>query len=269
MKFAFVNGRRQEAQLGLTGECRACGAPMVAKCGEVRVRHWAHRGRRLCDRWWENETEWHRNWKDLFPVDWQEFVQNADDGEPHIADVKTDRGWAIEFQHSYIKPDERRSREAFYGPKLVWVVDGLRRNRDSARFLTAWEEGIQVTRNPQVRRVWVHEGALLRDWAGSTAHVFFDLGDEQELWWLWPESHDTWAYATPFPRATFIESHRPAATRKAREFGWFVKAFSGLVAYDKRPRTPVLPSVFQPRPVLRLSRTEALRRHRARRRRRL
>ena len=70
---------------------------MVARCGEVRVRHWAHKGRRLCDPWWENETEWHRAWKDQFPADWQEVVCYAEDGERHIADVKTHAGWVIEL----------------------------------------------------------------------------------------------------------------------------------------------------------------------------
>ena len=113
MKFALAHGQRQEAQPNLSGECPGCGRPMVARCGEVRVRHWAHKGRRHCDPWWENETEWHRGWKDRFPADWQEIVHPDGDGERHIADVKTGDGWVIEFQHSYIKPEERRSREAF------------------------------------------------------------------------------------------------------------------------------------------------------------
>ncbi len=88
--------------------------------------------------------------------------------------MKTGDDWVIEFQHSYIKPEERRSREAFY-PKLVWVVDGLRRKRDEAGLQRAWEESVTpFGANAPVRQVWSQEGALLRDWAGSRAHVFFD-----------------------------------------------------------------------------------------------
>ena len=105
MKFALINGQRQEAKPNLSGECLACGQPMIAKCGEVKIWHWAHKGRCTCDPWWENETEWHRTWKGLFPESWQEVIHQADDGERHIADVKTDRGWVIEFQHSFIKPE--------------------------------------------------------------------------------------------------------------------------------------------------------------------
>ncbi|MCK1732966.1 hypothetical protein IVA79_03100 [Bradyrhizobium sp. 138] len=102
MKFADIEGQRREAQPGLFGACPSCGAPMVAKCGDLRVRHWAHRGIRVCDQWWELETEWHRAWKNEFPQDWQEIIQIALNGEKHVADVKTKGGTVIEFQHSFL-----------------------------------------------------------------------------------------------------------------------------------------------------------------------
>src|SRR5690348_1053573 len=176
MKFALVNGQRQEAQPNLSGECRGCGKPMVARCGEVRVWHWAHKGRLLCDPWWENETEWHRTWKDQFPAEWQEFVQTAEDGERHIADVKTGRGWVIEFQHSYLSPAERRSREAFY-PRLIWVVDGTSRKRDKTQLIRTWEESVPVNRNALVRRAFSDDCRLLREWGASNAPMFVDLGE--------------------------------------------------------------------------------------------
>jgi competence protein CoiA len=103
-EYALVNGQRQEAQPNLSGECPNCTGPMVAKCGEVRAKHWAHVGKRICDPWWENETEWHRAWKGQFPADWQEIVHPGENGEKHIADVKTDQGWVLEFQHSHLDP---------------------------------------------------------------------------------------------------------------------------------------------------------------------
>jgi competence protein CoiA len=114
MRFALVNKQRHEAQPKLLGICPVCGHPMVSKCGKVKVWHWAHKASGACDPWWENETEWHRAWKSLFPDHWQEVIQHSADGEKHIADVRTERGWVIEFQHSRIKPEERRSRNAFY-----------------------------------------------------------------------------------------------------------------------------------------------------------
>ena len=213
---------------------------MVAKCGEVRLRHWAHKGRLLCDPWWENETEWHRAWKDEFPADWQEFVHLAGDGERHIADVKTGDGWVIEFQHSHIKPEERRSREAFY-PKLIWVVDGTRRKRDSAQLLNAWEEGVPVGANSLVRRAFSANCALLREWADSIAPIFFDLGEAQPLWWQFPKSTNGSAYVVPYPRAEFIESHRCASTEIARAFDEFVNDIPKLISdYESHHRAQVL-----------------------------
>ena len=54
------------------------------------------------------------DWKKCFPEEWQEVVHFAEDGEKHIADVKTPSGLVIEFQHSAIKPEEQLSREGFY-----------------------------------------------------------------------------------------------------------------------------------------------------------
>lgn len=130
MKFALVNGEKVEATKGAKGVCSSCGSELIAKCGEVKVNHWAHKGNRNCDPWWENETEWHRSWKNNFPKEWQEVVHfDETSGEKHIADVKTAEEWVLEFQFSLIKPDERRSRNKFYG-NLAWVVNGVRRKRD-------------------------------------------------------------------------------------------------------------------------------------------
>src|SRR5262245_54044994 len=238
MRFALVGGQRQEAQPGHLGKCRACDHPMIAKCGEHRVWHWAHKGRRLCDPWWENETEWHRAWKDQFPADWQEIVHHAENGERHIADVKTHDGWVIEFQHSNIRPDERRSRESFYH-SLIWVVDGMRRERDIAHFSKAWTHGESRYPLSSKRRISSPEGALLRDWAGSRAHVFFDFGNERPLWWLFPESDDIRAYVQHISRAQFVRIHGETHTHGPSEFDSLVQNFSAFIAdYESPPPTP-------------------------------
>lgn len=240
MKFALVDQQRQEAQPKLSGQCPACGHPMVARCGEVRVWHWAHQGERACDPWWESETEWHRNWKGQFPVAWQEVVHKAETGERHIADVKTDRGWVIEFQHSYLQPQERRSRDAFY-PKLIWVVDGTRRKRDCEQLLKAWSESAPLGVGSPVRRVLLDSCPILREWADSGAPVFFDLGSQQALWWLFARSSDGCGYAAPHPREMFVESHRNATTEAARAFDAFVADVPKLVAdFESHRRTQMM-----------------------------
>lgn len=122
MQYALVDGQRTPPAPGLKGACSVCGASMLPKCGEKIIWHWAHAGRLHCDSWWERETEWHRAWKTCFPVSQREIVMFAPDGEKHVADVKTDNGMVIEFQNSPMKPEELRSREAFYG-KMIWIVN--------------------------------------------------------------------------------------------------------------------------------------------------
>jgi competence protein CoiA len=122
MQFAIVNGARIEPSPGLKGTCPGCSAPVLAKCGSRNVWHWSHAGKRHCDPWWENETDWHRQWKDRFPAAWREIVHVDGSGERHVADLKTPRGSVIEFQNSPMPPDELRAREAFYG-RMLWVIN--------------------------------------------------------------------------------------------------------------------------------------------------
>ena len=239
-RFADVNGQRQEARPGLSGTCPICGAPFVAKCGEERIWHWAHQGTRFCDPWWENKTEWHRKWQAQFPDSWQEIVHRADDGTKHIADIKTEHGWVIEFQHSYLRPEERRSRDAFYR-KLIWVVDGTRRKRDVAQLLNAWKEGVHVGTNSPLRSASSDNCTLLREWAGRNAPVFFDLGEVQLLWWLVATSANGLTYLAPYSRTKFIENHDVGATEKAREFAQFVNDIPKLVGnYESQLRAESL-----------------------------
>jgi competence protein CoiA len=233
MKFALINGQRQEAQPKLAGLCPACDQAMIAKCGDINIWHWAHKGRRTCDPWWENETEWHRSWKGQFPENWQEILHQADNGEKHIADVKTDQGWVIEFQHSRMEPEERRSRDNFY-PKLVWVVDGARRKKDMAQFQSALNKGIPVGSNSRVWRIFSDECALLREWAGSRAPVFIDFGGDP-IWWLLSKNVNGPMYVTYLPRIHFIGIHRSGEILKASGFDGLVKDISSLVAQYESP----------------------------------
>lgn len=217
MKLANIDGQRREAQPGLRGECSVCGATTIAKCGEKNIWHWAHKDKRKCDHWWENETEWHRDWKNRFAVEWQEFVHRADDGEKHIADVKTDQGWVIELQHSYIKPAERRSREAFYG-NMVWVVDGLRRKNDRKHFTEAVRNKRWVFQDLLAVTLCRDECRIVDEWSSSRVPVFFDFGEEvfafderfqpRGLWLLFPTGFDHITYVALVGKKDFIRWHR-------------------------------------------------------------
>ncbi len=172
MKFALVDGLRQEPQPRLRGKCPACASEMISKCGTVKVHHWAHKKGRSCDPWWENETPWHRDWKNRFPVEWQEVSCKDENGVTHIADVKRPDGFYIEFQYSPIPEEEVQSRNQFY-KNLVWVINGNRSSLDrekvsSLEDLTTKEGLIDITKL-KLR--------VVRKWRNLSRHVFIDFND--------------------------------------------------------------------------------------------
>jgi hypothetical protein len=236
MKFALINGEKSEATKGSKGFCPICESELVAKCGELKINHWAHKGNRNCDPWWENETDWHRSWKNNFPIEWQEVVHRDKNGEKHIADIKTSHEWVIEFQHSYLNPEERRARNVFYG-KLVWVVDGTRRKRDREQFSNTLNKGIPFGGNLKVWRVNSNECVLLREWQDSHTPVFFDFGGNP-LWWLLDGPSKGVAYIAPFPREQFIHIHRVCEKQNVHLFDNFVSDISKLTMdYESFLRT--------------------------------
>lgn len=204
MRFALVNGEKTEAQPGARGTCSNCQSEMVAKCGRVKIWHWAHKGLLPCDPWWERETEWHRAWKDHFPIDWQEVVQiDTSTGEKHIADVKSPHGLVVEFQHSSLKPEERKVREDFYG-QMIWVVDGKRGELDESYFNLALSGPIQ--KDPLAYQVnWYGQSRFLHNWSDAGAKVYLDFGKDH-LWRLvFFDRHKKVGAVGPIPKVAFIE----------------------------------------------------------------
>lgn len=214
MKYALVNGERQEAQPGLTGKCEITGLPVIAKCGTVRSPHWALIGERDYDSWWEPETEWHRKWKAQFPKEYQEVIHFAEDGEKHIADVKTDKGLVIEFQHSHLDPQERVARETFY-QNIIWVVDGTRLKGDYPRFLEG-RKHLMTGHRKGFFLVHFPEGYFPTAWIESPVMVIFDFQGTQPtdpqdemrntLWCLLPGRARRHAVVIGISRQDFVKT---------------------------------------------------------------
>ena len=169
MKFALQADQRIEATPNALGVCPCCGTEMIAKCGNRKVWHWAHKTKQTCDHWWENETQWHRDWKDQFPVEWQEVVHFAEDGEKHIADVKTSTGLVIEFQHSSIKREEIEARTHFY-KNIIWIVD---ENRSFKRNQNDFRERMARIKNEELDYSSDFSGS---NWGSLKVPIFIDTG---------------------------------------------------------------------------------------------
>lgn len=164
MLYAWVGDERQRATPKARGRCDACPTPMIAKCGTIKIWHWAHETLDHCDPWRQGETAWHLGWKARFPKDWTERAI-VRDGKKHVADVLLPTNKVIEFQHSSISAEEIVEREKFYR-NILWVFDASKA-AEASRFVTYQKDGYWTF-------CWRHPRHSLRRCA---LPVFVDLGD--------------------------------------------------------------------------------------------
>ena len=107
--------------------CPCCGSEMVLRMGDIRIHHFAHPSDSFCkDTWHYDMSEWHYDWQNRFPKEYQEIVKEKD-GQKHRADVLLEKEKVVfEFQHSPLSPDEFKDRNDFYnslGYKVIWIFD--------------------------------------------------------------------------------------------------------------------------------------------------
>jgi competence protein CoiA len=120
MMYATVNNQKVTAEPNQHGICPHCGAKTISKCGQIIRWHWAHAVGAECYAT-EPETEWHLQWKSLFPAEWVERTVTIG-GVTKRADVLLPDGTAVELQHSSISPDEIHARESHYR-RVIWLFD--------------------------------------------------------------------------------------------------------------------------------------------------
>ncbi len=121
LKAIDENNKRISPEKGKLGFCQLCRQRVRAYCGEINIHHWRHIEIQNCDSWNDGETEWHREWKNEFPDDWQEVIIEKD-FEKHIADIKTPNNLVLELQNSSISSTTIKIREKFYG-KMIWLIN--------------------------------------------------------------------------------------------------------------------------------------------------
>jgi competence CoiA-like predicted nuclease len=117
MYYAIYNNEKISPTNGVVAKCQICNGDLIAKCGEINAWHWAHKSLKDCDSWSEPESEWHLNWKNKFPKEFQEVVIGN-----HRADVKLKNGLVIELQNSPISICEIQERENFY-KNMIWIFN--------------------------------------------------------------------------------------------------------------------------------------------------
>jgi competence protein CoiA len=122
MLWAIKDSQRIQAEPGKSANCEICNQELIPKCGSIKVWHWSHKVSSDCDSWSEEETQWHKDWKDEFPRECQEIIIEEHWNNKHRADVKYNN-LIIEFQNSSISPEDILIREAFY-KNMIWVLNG-------------------------------------------------------------------------------------------------------------------------------------------------
>lgn len=204
MKYALLNNKRIEPQKGIKDAvCPVCGEIMIPCCGDIKMHYWRHKLKQNCDSWWENETEWHRQWKDNFPKECQEIIMHDEKtGEKHVADVKTKTGIVLEFQHSQMDIEEQISREQFY-KNMIWVVD-------ARKYYDRLKKNLKNLNKSKMNRNYFYlkedVNFFPKKWLKSNVPVIFDYGihnstyenyDKQKkwLWCIFPEKYsDCYGY---------------------------------------------------------------------------
>lgn len=183
MKYAILNNKRIEPQRGIIDAvCPICGEAVFPKCGKIKIHHWAHKTKDYCDPWWENETEWHRQWKNLFPEECQEVVMlDNTTGEKHIADVRI-KNLTLEFQHSSISEKEKTSRENFY-KNMFWIVD-------ARKYYEKFKNNLQILNHSESYNACFYynydefepnKNCFPRRWLNSNVPVIFDFGIQENI----------------------------------------------------------------------------------------
>lgn len=158
--------------VGGRARCPLCRQAVIAKCGTLVIHHWAHQSQDACDDWNEPESDWHRGWKSLVPIDQQEQMVEHD-GVRHRADITVEldgQPFVFEVQHSSISPTDIHAREQHYG-RMGWIVDA----RDAGQRIDL-ERDHAESLHPDFRAFyWEHPRTSL---TVATMPVWLDLGDE-------------------------------------------------------------------------------------------
>jgi hypothetical protein len=157
MMYASVDGQRRLAWHGARATCPSCEGEVIARCGLIRIEHWAHKADD-CDPWSEPESEWHLAWKKHAPTDRTEVVRERD-GKKHRADIVCLNGAVLELQSCAISPVDILEREHFY-KYMAWL------------FRVTWADRLHYGK----KGFWWKHGALSQTYV--TKPLFWDFEEE-------------------------------------------------------------------------------------------
>lgn len=110
--------------------CPACGSPVIIKNGSVTRAHFAHKCRKICDSFSENESQEHLLGKEIIARNCEKYGVRYE-LEAYLPDLKQrpdvliDKEIAIEFQCSPLSVERLRERSEAYlanGYQVIWLL---------------------------------------------------------------------------------------------------------------------------------------------------
>jgi competence CoiA-like predicted nuclease len=136
MIWATKNNKRIRASPKEKATCPLCNQEVIAKCGEIKIWHWAHKNKTDCE--FEPETKEHLNMKFFLKDKLPHLIIEYNLGFA-IADLydKIDNV-AIEVQHSPISKDKFLERTKNYsnnGISVLWIFDNCLLKENCPEFL--------------------------------------------------------------------------------------------------------------------------------------
>ena len=145
-------------------ECPICVTSLIAKCGKIKIWHWAHQNLLECDHWWEPISQWHLDWQNLVEPQYREVVIGN-----HRADIQLSNRQVIELQKSTMTEEEVNERELFY-EDMIWIFEG-------SKFLERFKMYHKISKvgNEYVKFYWKRP----RNYIGvATKRIYIDFGDK-------------------------------------------------------------------------------------------
>lgn len=153
MMYARLDDRLAIARPEQRAACPGCAGEVLARCGDIRIWHWAHVGGD-CDPWSEPESEWHLGWKKHAPTDRTEVVIERNEIKRR-ADIICANGAVLELQAGSISAAEVREREGFY-KYMAWLFQVTWADRLHYGKKGFWWKGGAIAQTHAVCKVFWH-----------------------------------------------------------------------------------------------------------------
>lgn len=114
MLYAYdLNDQKIKAEPNIKAFCPGCSQPLISKCGDINIWHFAHKSKSQCD--YKPSSQWSLEWKSLFPKELVEIKRHY-----QFVDLILPNNLAVEFQHSSISLSEMIEKTNYW-KNILWI----------------------------------------------------------------------------------------------------------------------------------------------------